>query len=326
MEHNYTLVLSAATLFLAQGLARLEKNSKRKRKMDNVVARKREMLREAFPDETSGMMLEEDVRRLIEGDWSRDQAMTLIIDLAFSNPFAPYELDFKEEDFWSVLKEIGVVAQLHFPDVEEVRKTQREAFQVHRRIAWGKVALFGVGGLLILGTGGWFLAPIIGGAIGAAAGLSGAAATAHGLAVLGGGSLAIGGMGMAGGMWVVTGAGATLGLLGVGGVPLLLEIGAAAAKIELVKLQVNYKVVLLANQVHLAKAQQVIKSLDEQRDEIAQKLEQERELNEKNAQRIRDIEATLEALEDALKWMAKAGGNGGPTEREQPEAEREEAA
>ena len=66
----------------------------------------------------------------------------------------------------------------------------------------------------------------------------------------------------------------------------MLEIGAAAAKIELVKLQVNYKEVLLANQVHLAKAQEVIQSLTRQRDEIEQKLDQERELNEKNARRV----------------------------------------
>ncbi len=61
----------------------------------------------------------------------------------------------------------------------------------------------------------FFLAPVIGGALGASGligpALTGAAATSHGLAVLGGGSLAAGGLGMAGGTAVVAAAGAALG-------------------------------------------------------------------------------------------------------------------
>lgn len=60
-------------------------------------------------------------------------------------------------------------------------------------------------------------APVIGGAVGAATGLTGAAATSHGLAVLGGGALAAGGLGMAGGTAVVTVLGAGLGSV-MGGV------------------------------------------------------------------------------------------------------------
>lgn len=53
-------------------------------------------------------------------------------------------------------------------------------------------------------------APIVGGAIGGAAGLYGAAATSAGLAALGGGAVAAGGLGMAGGTFLVaTAAGAT---------------------------------------------------------------------------------------------------------------------
>ncbi len=303
MELDYTLTLSAATLFLAQGLTRLEKNTDRKRKKEKVVDLKCKKLRETFPKETLNLVLERDVYRLIEGNWLRDQVVTLIIDLAFTNPFAPYELKFKEKDFWQVLKNLGGIFHLHPSDVEQIRETQQEAFRAHRHRAWRKIALFGISGVIALGTGGFLLAPLIGTTIGMAAGLSGAAATSHGLAILGGGSLAIGGMGMAGGMWVVAGTGATIGLLSAGGVPLLLEIGAATAKIEIIKLQVRYKEVLLANQMHLAKSQEVIVSLAQQRDAIARRLDQERELNEKNAQRVQDIEEKLEVLENALKWM-----------------------
>ena len=54
------------------------------------------------------------------------------------------------------------------------------------------------GAVLIAITGG-LAAPLIGGAIGAAMGLSGAAAVSAGLAFLGGGAIAAGGLGMAGG-------------------------------------------------------------------------------------------------------------------------------
>ena len=62
------------------------------------------------------------------------------------------------------------------------------------------------GGVIGLASGvvvSMFAGPIIGTAIGEAAGLSGAAATSYGLALLGGGSLASGGFGMAGGSIVI---------------------------------------------------------------------------------------------------------------------------
>ena len=67
------------------------------------------------------------------------------------------------------------------------------------------------GGAAVIGPAAFWAAPAIGGAIGAASGLSGAAATSHGLAVLGGGAVASGGLGMAGGAAVVAAVGTGLG-------------------------------------------------------------------------------------------------------------------
>ena len=75
----------------------------------------------------------------------------------------------------------------------------------------GKRTAFVAGGVLATGTLTFLAAPAISGVLGAWTGLSGAAATGHGLALLGGGSLAAGGLGMAGGVAVVTAAGAALG-------------------------------------------------------------------------------------------------------------------
>lgn len=303
-DHKYACYISAGTLLIAKELTRLENNKGRKEKKERVVNSKRKLLREAFLEDTHGLSLEGDTYKLLEDKWPKDKATTFVIDLAFTNPFAPYELKYKESHFDSALKNVAPLVHLKAEDVDRIRRTQREALKAHRHINWKKIALFSLGGLVIAPIA-WFAAPLIGGAIGVAAGLSGAAATAHGLAILGGGSLAIGGLGMAGGMGVVTGSATAIAVLGAGGSQFLLQLGAANAKIELIKLQVNYKEVVLGTQTQVKKVQEVIKKLIKQRDKIKNQLEEERKLNEENSNRIQEIKATLMALEDSIKWMGK---------------------
>jgi hypothetical protein len=303
MERNYTLCLSAALLLMAEELARSEKDADRKKKKERVVGLKRKLLIEAFPDATKGLSLIGDAHKLLGGDWSRQDALTFAIDLLFSNPFAPYELKVNNSDLDKALAMAVRYVGVSEEDVKHLRKTQREAFQVYQQINLAKVALIGVGGLIVMGLGGWAAAPLIGTAIGEAAGLAGAAATAHGLAILGGGSLAIGGAGMAGGLWMVTGTGAALGLLSSGGATLLLQIGAAAARQELIKLQVTFKEVSLGQQVAQAKAQNVISELVKNRDELRRILAEESKLNEKNSARLKQMATTLADMERTIKWM-----------------------
>lgn len=303
-DHKYVCSIAAGTLLIAEELTRIENNKGRKEKKERVVNSKRKLLKEAFKEYTSGLSLKGDTYKLLEGEWPKDKATTFVIDLAFANPFAPYELKFKNSHFESALKGVASLVHLNAEDADRIRRTQREALKAHRHINWKKITLFSLGGLAIAPIA-WVAAPLIGGAIGVAAGLSGAAATAHGLAILGGGSLAIGGLGMAGGMWIVTGAATGIAVLSAGGSQFLLQIGAANAKIELIKLQVNYKEVVLGTQTQVKKAQEVIKKLIKQRDEIKNQLEEERKLNEENSNRIQEIETTLMALEDSIKWMGK---------------------
>ena len=300
---RYTRALAGASLLLADDLACRESNKTRRDRKYRVVLRKFDLLREAFPAHVGKLQRVDAARSLVEGKWPRPRAVTLLVDLAFSNPFFPYELNFKEKDLESAIEKVAPLVQATAEDVRRVRQTRKEALSAHRHIDWLKIGLCGAGGLAVLGLGAWFAAPAIGAAIGTAAGLSGAAATGHGLAILGGGSLALGGWGMAGGAWLVTGAGATLGLVGGGGSIALLQLGAAAVKVELVKLQVSLKVVVLDTQMELAKAQSIIANLAAHRDEIAKVLEEERLLNEKNAARVKNMEATLQSLEDSIKWM-----------------------
>jgi hypothetical protein len=167
----------------------------------------------------------------------------------------------------------------------------------------GKIGLIGIGAAVVLGVAGFVAAPLVGAAIGTAAGLSGAAAVSHGLALLGGGALAAGGAGAAGGMWLVSGAGAAAGLLAAGGGTALYELGSATARGELIKLQITFKLGLLDANRDMAKAQQVIANLVAQADATRSLLEEERRLNDDNAHRVKDLETTLTDIEEAIGWM-----------------------
>ncbi len=313
MTANYSLALGAASVLLALDLTESERDAKRRRKKERVTAEKRRLLKEAFPKEVGSLKPGDGYEKLLAGDWPRPTALTLGIDLMFSNPFAPYELRVSDADMDKALVTVVRHIGLSEADVKRLRATQMAAFRAHSTVNYGQAFLIGAGGLIVMALGGWLLAPAIGGAIGAAAGLSGAAATAHGLAILGGGSLAIGGAGMAGGMWVVTGAGAAIGLAATSGSTLLLQLGADAARQELIKLQVNYKEVLIGTQIELAKSQSVIQSLTRQQRELEAQLKLERDLNDANAARVKQIEATLKAVEKSLKWMRAQKPDGGST-------------
>ena len=83
----------------------------------------------------------------------------------------------------------------------------------------------------------------------------------------------------------------------------MIQIGAAQAKIELLKLQVNYKEILLSTQSQTKKAQKVISNLEKNLQELRNELNCEKKLNDENSQRIRDVEKKVEMLENALEWI-----------------------
>jgi hypothetical protein len=290
---------------LAEELTSLESKVSRKQKKQNVVILKRSLLKEAFPELTDGLSLEGDVNKILSGEWPKDKAIEYIIDLAFTNPFAPHELRFKNSHFKKALNNVAALVHLSTEGVDRILRTKQDAFKASRHINWKKIAMYGVPGIVVFAAGGWVMAPALGAAIGMSAGLYGAAATSHGLAILGGGSLAIGGWGMAGGMAVVTGISAVTGGALLGGSQVLLQLGAANARVELAKLQVSYKEMILGGQLQIKKAQEILNKLVKQHDEVKQLLDKERELNDKNSARIKDMEATLRAVEDSLKWMKK---------------------
>ncbi|WP_433626423.1 hypothetical protein [Nocardia sp. CA-120079] len=148
-------------------------------------------------------------RRAPRSIGSRSRSLLVLVDLVLFDPWPA-----KRRWNASARQEILRVLTAGFPDAREsdldAMFTEQKALirRLRRKnVRWGRVAVAGVLGLGVgVATAGW-AAPLIGTAIGTAAGLSGAAATSAGLATLGGGAIAAGGFGVAGGTALVTGVG-----------------------------------------------------------------------------------------------------------------------
>lgn len=305
-EHE-AKVLSAALTYVDWYLTGLEADEDRKKKKERVVQKKREALDVLGISAADRGSLATSIAKSVS-EWSEDKYTMFLVEACLAQPFAPYELHYKKADH---LRALQALARLNLPNARADATVQRildsieSARKAHKHIAWGKIAVFGVLGAVIVGLGGYMAAPAIAAQLGAAAGLSGAAAVAHGLALLGGGSLAAGGWGMAGGLWLVTGMGAAMGAAGAGGGTLLFNLGHAAALHELVKLQVTFDQVIIRSQLREAKGAAVIEALIEQQKALKEQLEREKELNEKNANRLEEIEKLIQAYEESVQWMKK---------------------
>jgi hypothetical protein len=307
-EHDadYTYHLAVGSHALAQRLTQLEDDARRKERKRRVLEKKAELLVDTYPqlkglESAHFSALPARLGRHEDANTRR----TLLIDLAFCDPFAPYQLKFKTSDLDLALESVASTLGLPKAAVAAIRATQRAAVRAHVANKAARVAAVGAGAAAVVGVAAWWAAPAIGAARVGYAGLSGAAATSAGLALLGGGSLAAGGFGVAGGMAVVTGIGAAAGFGGVSGAMVMMEIGAARSRAELVKLQVTYKEVLLRNQADAAKAQLVVRDLARQHEELGAQLDEERTLNDANATRLKELKQTVEAVERSLAWMKK---------------------
>ena len=304
-DKEYLAAIACGSLLLGEfvankeGSRRREKRRSRSKKMSKVLKDKKSAWRAIGEDREPSLNRFGEITR----EWSLDEHSRLLVDLAFSDPFAPYSLDFDQSDLLDGLRALARELGREETIVDDIESARRSASNAHRGSVVRRMAIAGVAVAVTLGSAGWLAAPAIGAALGSAAGLTGAAATAHGLALLGGGSLAAGGAGMAGGMWLVAGTATTVGLVGGSGSALLFELGAAETRGELVKLQVTFRIAVLGSQADMLKAQQAIQALVEHESELARALQRERGLNDENSTRV---EALAEKLDDVIKareWM-----------------------
>ncbi len=291
------VALVAAQYLLADHLTSLEDDVERRAKMRRVVDRQRADLGRLEVDDACKVVASV-VRRL-----EPEEQIGFFVELYFIDPFAPYSLKTSPRNRRNALALLATALGQDPELIGKIGQAATSARKAHLNVSWAKVGMIGVGSAVLFGLGGYLAAPLIGATIGSAAGLSGAAATNFGLALLGGGSLAAGGAGMAGGMWLVASSGAALGAVAGAGGRMLFEIGSARARHELLKLQVTYKLTVIDTQVGQIKAQEMLQELHGELEQLRRMLEEERTLNETNARRVKQLEATVDSLEAAIRWM-----------------------
>ena len=293
--------LLSSQFLLADFMTSREQDEARWEKMERVLDRQRLALDEVGigEDGAAGALV------AFGETLSVTDRIAFLVDLYFLDPFAPYTLKSDKAARMAALRGVADLIGGDDDIVERIDATRKSALAAHTKRSLGKIGLIGLGAAVALGVAGFVAAPLVGAALGGAAGLGGAAAVAHGLALLGGGALAAGGAGVAGGMWLVAGVGAAAGLIAAGGGTALYELGSATARGELVKLQITFKLGLLDANRDMAKAQQAIVNLVAQADATRSILEEERRLNDDNAERVKDLKATLTDIEQTINWMER---------------------
>ena len=303
-----------AASIISLGRRCFESDKKEKRRSEKLKAL-RDFVAEARKNEDVGPFIDalkhtlekndEQLLELITRVEDRNKKLLILIELFFAAPFVgtkhhPQDKERKKFIRW-VSNELGIPED----DLKELMKAYRGTLNVHmgRRM---KIGIGVVAGVTIGAVGGWALAPAIGGALGAGAGLSGAAAVSHGLALLGGGALASGGAGMAGGIALVAAMGAGFGgLTGLGGTALFTKSGAAHVKIDMMKVQMSIARVVLADQKDTAKVQEIIRLQQQEIYSLKKKLTALQENETENKDKIKHLKAIIKTLERSVRWAEK---------------------
>ncbi|MEX2375153.1 MAG: hypothetical protein WD942_06145 [Dehalococcoidia bacterium] len=257
----------------------------------------------------------------LDGVDQRRRAIVLMIELAAFQPW-PESTDWNAGKRREAL--FAFVDAMPAPvDHELMREIDKELAVAVRRLSrrevdMRKVVAVVAGGAAVGVLTGGLAAPLIGGAVGGAMGLSGAAATSAGLALLGGGSVAAGGLGMAGGTAILAGA-AGVGAAGAGAAGTWLA-GAPPTDVvvESAKLEVLFEYLLVREErsddlqrLVVARLQEQIsdlvneindltglvvdlKGVSHERDELQVRLDEETE-------KRRVLEKTLESFQHRLR-------------------------
>lgn len=304
-EHEARLLALGLTTFAAM-LAEVDTDDERRKRKLRVVGLKLDLLRQVGLDVSAPAGGDCSAATLTAqlSAWDETKRNALLIEIAFADPFAPYEIKVRSKDHAEQLALFCPAIGLAPERAGQVLESMDAARKAHRNVAWGKIAVPAVLGAVVVASGGYAGAPLITAHLGAVAGLSGAAAVSHGLALLGGGSLAVGGAGVAGGMALVTASSAVAGA-SAGAAAALWNAGCAAAVGELIKLQVSYKEVLLRAQPRNTEAGEVVESLLRHCTQLESKLEEERTLNDTGAQRIKELERILLAYRYTIQWLSR---------------------
>ncbi|AII10370.1 hypothetical protein [Rhodococcus opacus] len=244
----------------------------------------------------------------------RERSLLVLVDLILFDPW-PAKTSWHTATHRAALE--ALVDEFPYLDRTDLDRMRDEHALLLRRLRrksvhWGKVAVIGAAGLAAgVATGGW-AAPVIGAAIGSAAGLTGAAATSAGLATLGGGAIAAGGFGIAGGTALVTGiggiAGAGAAAAGARWTPWTTgQVVADAMRLDLIA-----RCVLIEAQNRDEKQRRVVQSLQERLEKVVadgeRLLDRIRELSRENARLTAENKELREELRKQHADVKRAEG------------------
>lgn len=304
-NHNYQLIFDAGTAFLVRELTSIEKKAARKARKEKVLDHHINHINNLDTSRVSGIS-PGNLESKISGKLSHDDAVNFIIDVAFSDPFAPYELAYSEKSFNEALVALGQIAGLTEEKARKILATKREAIHAHIRITDFKGIISWVARLVIIAVGGIIFAPFIGAAlIGFGTGIFGLAFINHTLAMIGMSAFDPVMAGYLGGQMVVRGVGGLSASMIRGGGSNLGLVSAASARLELSKLQVSFNEVLLSEQKPDEDALALLHELETNQVKLQERLEIEKSMNERYSRRVRELGNTDSSMSSALKWMRK---------------------
>lgn len=196
------------------------------------------------------------------------------------------------------LIKIAELLNIDFKYIDIFRKRHQEALRSLSGF-WKKVLLAGrVGMLTAVTIVLLFINPIAG--LFAAPGLFGAAAFNAGMAALGGGAIAAGGFGIAGGISVLIGGALLLGGSTGAGIGTLIAAPSAIVLSELAKMEVVLKEIILGVQHDTKMMQEIITNLSENMEEMRKEVIRLKMENEKNKDKIKNLEESIEYLKKAI--------------------------
>ena len=301
MQDNYSFYISIATLYLLYELIECEKNEKRKNKKQRVLAQKKARLQQFFTDVSDDSLTQENIAQQLPKEFSREKATVFLIDLIYCDPFAPFDLKFKNNDLDKALLKLAGCINLSGEDVTRIQDSYQQAHRSHWHLQWKLLAFISLFGIVFLITGKGIQFLIRQSIQGIKGGVT-AFSPDYGLSGLAGGNLAVFGEEMAGGRWLITDVKKVVDDSNSGFYtpPLLRLLKSSDIKQELIKLQVTFKEVLLDNQ---QQAQTIIDTLNKQQTKLEGRIEVEKNQNEKRSSRIQEVKNTHRYVEQTLKWM-----------------------
>jgi hypothetical protein len=284
-------------------------------------------LLKVFPDESSSFMTKEEISDVIAYEHSINQNNTwyYLIFLEVTT-FVPYTLisnykkDNKKYAKLKYKKQIAFIKELVRNDaimeefyVDRFEKTYSKSISKltgkTMKIVLSMVSAITISAITAA-TAGALSGPIALAIYGSNfVGLFGASLTSACLAMAGGGAIAVGGAGMAGGVLVIVGGGALLGLAGGGtvvvGVNLLVASTPELALTQAAKLEVVLKEIILNAQSDINYAQEVLESYKTQIVNLHAYVAKIRLEQQKDKKMIAELEKSIKYMEKAYENMNK---------------------